>query len=86
MRPGCWNCTRKHLAQAHILMLESRQGYPLHKWLAIGHMAEASDEIYAFNKDISNSIRDHRKIYESDIHYIVPIMELIQEITDASRE
>ena len=67
-------------------MTEAEQGYPVHKWLAIGHMAEAGDEIRAFSKEISDRIRQHRKLYEADSIYRIPILDLIQKITDLQEE
>jgi hypothetical protein len=68
MRPVCLNCARKHLAQASILMSEAAQGYPLHAWLAMGHMAEAADELVAEYPEMANVIREHRKIYEEAVN------------------
>lgn len=45
MRPACPYCALKHLAQATILWSEANQGYSTHKWLALGHLAEAADEL-----------------------------------------
>jgi hypothetical protein len=85
MRPSCYNCARKHLAQADILMMEAAQGYPLHVWYAMGHMAEAADELVATEPEMANVIREHRKMYEGavteGITLNVPIMELIAKIT-----
>ncbi len=78
MRPSCTLCARKHLAQALILMNEARMGYPEHRWLAIGHLAEASDELLKEYPDLANQVRDERKRYESDPAYQVPIMSLIE--------
>ncbi len=84
MRPPCPYCARKHLAQALVLLQEARQGYPEHRWIAIGHLAEASDElIAAINHDmvaIAHEIRDHRKELEISDLYEVPILSLIQRI------
>jgi hypothetical protein len=44
MRKRCLPCVLKHLAQAEILLNESANGYPMHKWLALGHIAEAEAE------------------------------------------
>ena len=44
MRTKCAKCTAKHLAQAIVLMEEALSGYPNHRWLAIGHLAEAAAE------------------------------------------
>ena len=63
MREYCIACCLKHLSQAVILMGEAKQGYPLHKWLAIGHLAEASDEILGKDMAMANTIRDARIRY-----------------------
>jgi len=81
MRPTCLNCARKHLAKALINMNEARLGYPVLVWLAIGHMSEAEDELLARYPEDSIKIRDHRKNYEEDHDYIVPILEMIDDLT-----
>ena len=68
MRPTCLNCARKHLAQADILMMEAAMGYPIHAWYAMGHMAEASDEIVADYPEMANEIREMRKLYEEAVN------------------
>lgn len=68
MRPTCLNCARKHLAQADILMMEAAMGYPLHAWYAMGHMAEASDELVDDYPDMANEIREVRKLYEEAVN------------------
>ena len=64
VRDGCMDCVKKHLAQAIILMQEVLQGYSedphMHKWLAIGHLAEAADEALADNPELANEIRNLR--------------------------
>ena len=65
MRTACLNCARKHLAQASILMMEAKQGYPLHEWFAMGHLAEAGDELVQEWSDVANEIREHRKLSAS---------------------
>ena len=39
--PGIVSDFERHVAQAIILMVESRLGYPHHRWFACGHLAEA---------------------------------------------
>lgn len=80
MRESCLNCARKHLAQAVILMTEACLGYPDHKWIAIGHMCEAETELVEDYLVEAIRIREHRKAYEQDEGYVVPIMELIQRL------
>jgi hypothetical protein len=82
MRPTCTYCARKHLAQALILMQEAVQGYPEHRWLAIGHLAEAADELLKIYPEMAHKIRRERKRYESnwtDTGHVT-VMELIVEV------
>ena len=44
-RDFCPRCAIKHLAQARALLLETKKGYPHHVWYALGHIAEAEDEL-----------------------------------------
>lgn len=82
MRPSCLNCARKHLAKASILMAEAKLGYASHKWLAIGNMSEAEDELLRDWHGYALMVREHRKAYEEDMDYIVPILELIEMLCD----
>jgi hypothetical protein len=63
-RKGCIDCVRKHMSQAIILLRECNQGYGTdefeHKWLAVGHLAEAADEALQINPALSMKIRDLR--------------------------
>lgn len=43
-RKPCIDCVEKHVAQAYILAQESDMGYPEHRVLMCGHLAEAIDE------------------------------------------
>lgn len=63
MRKGCYDCVRKHLAQAEVLMHECEQGYDEHGWLAVGHLAEAEAEIAEFSPKLSNELREKRLSY-----------------------
>lgn len=81
MRSSCLNCARKHLAKALININESLLGYPTHRWLAIGHMSEAEDELLARYREKASLIREHRKAYEEDPNYIIPILEIIDDLT-----
>jgi hypothetical protein len=60
MRIFCAKCASKHIAQAIILLNESKLGYPLHKWLAIGHLAEAETEIEPRYNKFAQAIREVR--------------------------
>ena len=43
-RKPCIDCVEKHVAQAYILAQESEMGYPEHRILVCGHLAEAIEE------------------------------------------
>lgn len=60
MRPACRDCVLKHISQAIVLLTESEKGYPIHRWLAVGHLAEAEDESVAEWLDISEAVRTAR--------------------------
>ena len=62
MREHCWECVMKHIAQACILEGEARLGYPVHMWLAMGHLAEAEAECPC--EETALLIRNERKQYE----------------------
>lgn len=59
-REFCPRCGIKHLAQARALMKETKKGYPHHVWFAMGHMAEAEDEIVDFMPEQAEAIRTER--------------------------
>ncbi len=82
-RPACIFCARKHLAQAAVLLGEAANGYPQHVWLAIGHMAEASDELVSAFPEMAREIRALRKGLETapdGAPPALPLMELIERI------
>lgn len=80
MRPYCFYCARKHIAQAEVLMSEALNGYPLHKWLAVGHIAEAEHELLQHSQELVNEIREHRLEYMSDDKYDFPTLDIINTI------
>lgn len=81
MRPSCLNCCRKHLAQASVLATESRLGYPLHRWLAVGHLAEAEDEILERSPEIAKQIRIVRRMWMDDNSFAIDFLQLIAMVT-----
>lgn len=56
----CLFCASKHLSQAYITAVEALQGYTMHRWLAVGHLAEAERETINEFKSFSDKIRDLR--------------------------
>lgn len=90
-RDFCPRCSIKHLAQARALLKERRKGYPHHVWYAIGHMAEAEDEIIDRMPDEARAIRDARLTLEKDtdkpvdfeeLMYMVARGGLLEEVTE----
>lgn len=79
LRPSCLLCLRKHLAQAMVLCEEAKQGYPNHRWYAVGHMAEASAESLAKYPALSNEIRQYRLRLMDDPNFCPPFAALIEK-------
>jgi hypothetical protein len=70
MRKTCLICCRKHLCQAMILLMEARKNpelYGWHKYIALGHMAEAEDETIEKEPYLSTVIRDKRIAIEDGL-------------------
>jgi len=93
-REFCPRCAIKHLAKAHILLNESKLGYPHHVWYAMGNMSEAEDEIVEFLPDQAQEIRAARiKLQEAlaagktwfpdfkQLMYSVANAALLEEVT-----
>ncbi len=78
MRESCLDCARKHIAQALILLTESKLGHPEHKWLAVGHLAEAEAESVLMFPEFANKIRRFRLTIIEDCD-IMGFIELIKE-------
>ena len=78
-RPSCLDCARKHIAQAIILLGEARLGYPDHKWLAVGHLAEASEELLGDYPVLAADIRTARLLVMED-GAVPDLMELFPAI------
>ena len=66
MRTTCTDCAIKHIAQAQVLLDEVALGYPLHKYLAIGHLAEAESELISIYPETATNIRQARILVAAD--------------------
>lgn len=66
----CPKCALKHLGQARALLLETRKGYPTHVVFAMGHMAEAEDEIVLQMPETAEMIRKERVKLEENYSYV----------------
>lgn len=78
MRRACLDCAIKHLSQAQVLLDESVLGYPIHRALAMGHMAEAESELIAEFLPMAEQIREERIKMQEDQVYQPGLMELIE--------
>ena len=82
MRETCLLCVSKHIALAIVLINEAALGYPLHLWLAVGHLAEAEAECVSEFPKLAENIRKTRINYmgqpvESDLS--------LEELLDVTR-
>lgn len=74
----CLDCVRKHLAQASILLDETALGYPHHRWLAAGNMAEAERECRHNYPTLAREIRAERlKVMRSHAEAVTVDLELL---------
>lgn len=80
MREYCLDCVVKHLAQACVLQIESEFGYTENIFLAIGHLAEASEECFGVSKELAEEIRQYRLEIMSNPSYVIPYFNLYNKI------
>lgn len=86
LRPYCLNCVLKHLGQAIVLLSEAEKGYPTHKYIAMGHLAEAEDEIIAKYDGMAKKIRNTRLDIEEGRTPVNSIEDLIKEVHNLKEE
>jgi hypothetical protein len=82
-REPCPMCTLKHLSQAIVLMNESITGYPIHRWYAVGHIAEAEAE--SPTQEMANRIRMIRLDVMDDLDFIPDFTEIVTELDSLVR-
>jgi len=82
VRPTCTDCAIKHLAQAAILLQESRHGYPDHIYYARGHLAEAEAELARLYPVHADLVRTERKLLEEDDKYLPDFTALMKKIDE----
>jgi hypothetical protein len=64
-----------------VLEEESRLGYPSHKWLAIGQLAAAENEVLEKYPELSYTTREYRIKFTED-NSPIPSLELINLAQD----
>jgi len=67
-------------------MDEAMLGYPHHKWLAVGHLAEAESELVNKFPELANIIRAERLNYMSNNDYAIDISSLIMLLSAVAGE
>lgn len=81
-RPACIDCCRKHVAQAIVLLGESLMGYPDHRWLAVGHLAEAAEEIIAIDGHLASELRTERLACMSNKEYTPDLTKFFGDLNE----
>jgi hypothetical protein len=79
-RTTCLDCTRKHIAQAIVLLGEAQMGYPEHRWLAVGHLAEATEESMGDYPVLAADLRMERLAVMDNAEYKPNLMVFFDEI------
>lgn len=79
-RSSCPNCSMKHISNAIVLLNESKMGYPAHRWLAIGHLDQAAEEILRDYPIIANTIRNIRLELMENPDKIPLVMKLLENM------
>jgi len=81
-RPACLDCVRKHIGQAIVLLGESKMGYPAHRWLAVAHLSEASEECLADYPVLAMELRTERLRLMTNPAYLPDLMPWFDRIDD----
>lgn len=84
MQLTCLICYRKHIATACVFENESHLGYPLHRWLAVGELCAAENEVINKYPELAATTRDYRIKFMSE-GVPVPTLDLIALATDLER-
>lgn len=71
MRQHCLQCFRKHLGNAAVLIEEVYDGYP-YKYMVIGHLDQAAQEIRELSPKLATLVRAHRIKLQMDWRYSIP--------------
>ena len=87
-RESCLFCVSKHISQAIVLMQEAYAGYPLHRWLAVGHLAEAEAESQDEFPDLAIVIRETRCVLmcQEPSDCAKSLMDLLQMARDEAEK
>jgi len=81
-REPCVQCCLKHLGQARAIVCETKKGYPEHYYFAMGHMAEAEDEIVNLYPEVEERIRSQRYAFQEDQSNVPDWAVLVRLVLD----
>jgi hypothetical protein len=81
-RQSCVNCCMKHVGTAIVLLEEASNGYPVHRWIAVGELNEAANEIAADYPELAVEIRDVRHQVTEDSRKNSMVMILLSKLYD----
>ena len=76
MRKYCIECCKKHLGSAAVLEDEVSHGYPQYELYVLGHLDQAASEIQGLNRQLSETIRQHRIHWLEDHSWDIPYEEI----------
>jgi len=88
MRESCFDCARKHLAQALVVSHElphyAADEKDDHLWVFVGHMAEAADQVQKSAPNVAEQIRTLRLQVMDDLNkiYTLDLNGIIREISE----
>lgn len=83
----CLDCYRKHVSTAMVFEDEASigNGYPNHKWFAVGELNAAEKEVRLEFPLLAQITREHRIAYQTD-NIPVPTEELIELANQLDQE
>jgi hypothetical protein len=79
-RPSCVECCMKHIGTAIVLMEEAANGYPSHRWIAVGELNEAANEMSRDFPEIAHEIREVRHLVTKDSSLSPDLMMLLNKL------
>jgi hypothetical protein len=72
------------LAECRVLAFETLKGYPHHYWDALGHMAQAEDEVLQIMPEEAAMIRSARKRWEDDPRIVPDFRALMYKVNEGA--
>jgi hypothetical protein len=70
------------MGQAFVLACEMRKGYPEFHVFAMGHMAEAEDELSMDHQEMADMIRAHRTAWQLEENKVPQFTQIVRALSD----